>query len=96
MMILILKIFFDYVEVVNVNNNNEIIIEYEDGDENDETLIYNGNNELAKNFHEKKCINDLENDSIFAFRNFGHLSICESCYKNTDSDNLKKCVICKS
>ena len=82
---------FDYVVRINDNNNNNLIIEYEDEDKDeDEILIYNGNNELVKTFHEKKCITCLENDSIFAFRNCGHLSVCESCYKNTDSDNLKK------
>ena len=85
--------FFDYVEVVNDNNNN-LIIEYED--EDNEISIYNGNNELNKIFHEKKCIICLENDSVYAFRNCGNLSVCQSCYKNTDSDKLKKCVICKS
>ena len=34
----------------------------------------------------------LENDSVYAFRNCGHLFICEKCFKNTDSDKLTKCI----
>ena len=69
--------FFNYDEVENVNNN--LIIDDED---EDEIKIYNGNNELVKIFIAEKCIICLENDSIYAFRNCGHVSICESCYKN--------------
>ena len=37
----------------------------------------------------------LEQDTVYAFRICGHLSICENCSKKTDSDKLNKCVICK-
>ena len=49
-------------------NKNKMIIDY-----------INGNNELVQMFNEK-CVICLENDSIYAFRNCGHLTICESCY----------------
>ena len=85
------KIFLKYVQEVEDNNIDELI--------NDNEIIelpsYNSNNELVKIFIEKCCI-CLENDSVYAFGKCGHLSICESCYKNTDSDKLTKCIFCKS
>ena len=82
--------FSEYAhEVSEEVENNEI-------DDDDELLFYNGNNELVKIFIEPKCVICLENGSIFAFRNCGHLCLCESCFKSTDSDKLKKCIICKS
>ena len=83
--------FFEYGEAIMINDDN-IIFENDDI-ENDEMLIYNGNNELVKIFIEPICVLCLENISIFAFRNCGHLCLCEHCYKNT---NITKCVICKS
>ena len=65
MIILIDENFFDYMEVVNFNNN--FIID-DDENENEEEyeimIIYNGNTELVKIFNESICALCLENDSV--------------------------------
>ena len=43
MIMLNMEIFFEYAQEVQVDNN-ELLIEYEDEVENDEILIYKGNN----------------------------------------------------
>ena len=54
--------------------------------------VFNGNNELVKIFKEEKCCVCLEYDVIYAFRNCGHLSVCEVLLQNSDSNKLTKCV----
>ena len=65
--------------------------EFEDLDEDlDEDVIYNGTNEIVKIFNQK-CVICLENDSIYAFRNCGHLWLCENCFDS----KITKCVVCR-
>ena len=68
-------------------------IEEESSDEEfneDEGEIYNGTNEIVKIFNQK-CVICLENDSIYAFRNCGHLCLCENCFDS----KITKCVVCR-
>ena len=84
----------EYLDIgINILDNDEDEAEDEAEDEETKFIFYNGNNELVKIFMEEKCCVCLEDDAIYAFRNCGHLSVCENCYKNT---NITKCVICKS
>ena len=60
-------------------------------DEEDEIeIIYNGTNEIVKIFNQK-CVICLDNDSIYAFRNCGHLCLCENCF----DPKITKCVVCR-
>ena len=88
-----LKLIAPDHEDEDIENYFEYAQEVED-DENNEISIYNGNNELVKIFNEK-CVICLENDSIYAFRNCGHQTICNDCYNNSDSNKLTKCVFCQ-
>ena len=55
-----------------------------------EEQIFNGTNEMVKIFNQK-CVICLENDSVYAFRNCGHLCLCENCFDS----NITKCVVCR-
>ena len=52
--------------------------ETDEEDEIFENKFYNGTNELDKIFNQK-CVIRLEKDSIYAFRQCGHLCLCEIC-----------------
>ena len=47
-------------------------------------------NEIVKIFNQK-CVICLENDSVYAFRNCGHLCLCENCFDS----KITKCVVCR-
>ena len=64
--------------------------EDEEEDEIDEDVIYNGTNELVKIFNQK-CVICLDKDSIYAFRNCGHLCLCENCFNS----KIAKCIVCR-
>ena len=70
--------------------------EDEDEDEGDliETIFTNGNNEVVKIFNQK-CVICLERDGVCAFRQCGHLCICEQFYQNKGNIYILKCVICR-
>ena len=74
--------------------NDEIEMERNEEDEEDEIFenkFYNGTNELVKIFNQK-CVICLENGSIYAFRQCGHLCLCENCYNS----EITKCVVCRT
>ena len=81
-----------YYERFLNDENNEI--DQEEIDEEDvifENKFYNGTNELVKIFNQK-CVICIENDSIYAFRQCGHLCLCEVCYNS----EITKCVVCRT
>ena len=71
--------------------NDEIEMERNEEDEIFENKFYNGTNELVK-FFNHKCVICLENNSIYAFRQCGHLCLCESCYNS----EITKCIVCRT
>ena len=56
----------------------------------DENVIYNGTNKMVKIFNQK-CVICLENDSVYAFRNCGHMCLCENCFDS----KITKCIVCR-
>ena len=65
----------------NINEETEIF----------ENNFYNGTNELVKIFNQK-CVICMENDSIYSFRRYGHMCLCESCYQ----PEITKCIVCRT
>ena len=84
-----------YERILNgENNENEIdqeINEEDDEDEIFENKFYNGTNEMVKIFNQK-CVICLEIDSVYAFRQCGHLFLCEIWYNS----EITKCVVCRT
>ena len=81
----------DDVYFNEVNNENQIDQEIDEEVEIFENKFYNGTNELLKIFNQK-CVICLEKDSIYAFRQCGHLCLCEMCYNS----EITKCVVCRT
>ena len=76
---------------INTLMEDEIeIVEDEDADEVDENQIYNGTNEIVKIFNQK-CVICLDKDSVYAFRNCGHLCLCENCFDS----RITKYIVCR-
>ena len=75
-----------------VEDNSDLEGVVEENEDLIKTIYTNGNNEMVKIFSQK-CVICLERDSIYAFRQCGHLCICEQCYQNKgDIDRLKCCL----
>ena len=64
--------------------------EIDEEDKIDEDVIYNGTNEIVKIFNQK-CVICLDKDSIYAFRNCGHMCLCENCFNS----KIAKCIVCR-
>ena len=77
------------------NEDDYLVEEDEENEDLIDTKFYNGNNEEVKIFSQK-CVICLERDSIYAFRQCGHQSICEHCYQNKGDIDIFKCVVCRT
>ena len=82
--------YFNYLMTCTLEDLSDIEDEIEDDIENEINEI-NGTNEIVKIFNQK-CVICLENNSVYAFRNCGHMCLCENCFDS----NLTKCVVCRT
>ena len=84
--------FYGNDEIVNADQRSAHIVNInEEENEIFENIFYNGTNELVKIFNQK-CVICIENDSIYAFRQCGHLCLCENCYNS----EITKCIVCRT
>ena len=85
-------IYPDMVEDEEEEDDNVVVEEFNDPVEPN---YRNGTNKVVKIFNQK-CVICYERDSVYAFRQCGHLCICEQCYQNKGSIDILKCVVCRT
>ena len=95
---LIHNLGFGHGEGVENEDEDDDLVEEDVVEENDdlfETQYLNGNNEVVKIFNQK-CVICYERESVYAFRQCGHLCICENCYQKKGDIDILKCVVCRT